>query len=691
MKFRVFCAFFVLSLLFISSITAFPSSPINDTTDLVYNSLLFVDDDNQNGPWDGSAEHPYYNLEQAVENASPLSQIYIKNGYYEEHGIIDKSLIITGEEKNSTIITGGNVSSPLTIIHPDVIIQELTIQNSGGTRQDAGINCISHNITVSRCNLFRTKTGIYCTDTSDIAIDNCFFYSNAGGIHLENITNAELSGNVFTHNSFGIISVNSHDLVLQSNNATVNGIGFYLENTSLVTIDRCALYNNNDNQGGIFLEKSNSVEIKNSHIQHNGFGIKTDLCKDVNIQHCTIAYNTHAGILCKKNSSNIIISYCEIAHNLRINIYMKFSSIIQRNSNNYDARCVLFSTLSSCEMKNNWWGKARIPMPFQILPFSYYYYDGQKPVFSPWASTQFDNAGANWSFSAIPIHPPNHLVKPNIIKFNEPDTDEDGIPDKWESTHGYDPHKKQNHSLLDPDEDGLTNIEECYAAQWGADPFVKDIFWEMDWMQSKHPNTSNRPDESLISTIKKSFADHGIMLHVDIGNLGGGEQIPYNDTFSIVDLRDYYWEYFLDHDLNNPRKGIFHYGLICDFGPSAGNAFFGWDNLDSFIVSVDKIGLDRPLLTRERTSIGGAVHELGHTLGLTVDDHGGNDNNVALIPFRKESITYLPYVSCMNYWYTYHVITFSDGQFGPTDFNDWDHMDLTFFKNTHFTLPERYS
>jgi hypothetical protein len=250
--------------------------------------------------------------------------------------------------------------------------------------------------------------------------------------------------------------------------------------------------------------------------------------------------------------------------------------------------------------------------------------------------------------------------------------------------------QKNNHSTLDPDHDGLTNIEECYAEQWGAHPFEKDVFWELDWMRSTKTDKTNKPDASLLAEIKQAFADHNISLHVDTGELGGGEEIPYEESFSIVDLRDYYWAYFLHNDINNPRKGIFHYGFICDDGPSAGNAFFGWDNLDSFIVSADKIGGKRPSLSRERFIVGGAVHELGHTLALTVDDHRGNDNTIATLPFTKEWLLYLPYRSCMNYWYTYEVLVFSDGNLGPTDFDDWHHMDLSFFKNTHFDLPNRF-
>jgi hypothetical protein len=81
------------------------------------------------------------------------------------------------------------------------------------------------------------------------------------------------------------------------------------------------------------------------------------------------------------------------------------------------------------------------------------------------------------------------------------------------------------------------------------------------------------------------------------------------------------------------------------------------------------------------------MHELRHTCGLTVDDHGGNDNQVAAIPFTLQWWNYRNYKSCMNYRYTYKILDYSDGTYGKGDFDDWGALDFSFFKNTHFRLP----
>ena len=79
------------------------------------------------------------------------------------------------------------------------------------------------------------------------------------------------------------------------------------------------------------------------------------------------------------------------------------------------------------------------------------------------------------------------------------DTDSDGLPDWWEQEFGYDPNVWDNHLNLDPDGDALNNFEECYAYEWGSDPFKKDIFLEFDYTMSKASGESNIPPEKYVN------------------------------------------------------------------------------------------------------------------------------------------------------------------------------------------------
>ena len=188
----------------------------------------------------------------------------------------------------------------------------------------------------------------------------------------------------------------------------------------------------------------------------------------------------------------------------------------------------------------------------------------------------------------------------------------------------------------------------------------------------------------MIQEAIQIFEQHNIHLHIDVGDLDGGEEIPYVTNFSFSELNDLYWDYFLHNDLNNPRKGIFRYGLVCDVGPDVNFPFVGWNHFDSFLISAELLEQGNPLVSRDRLIMGASIHHLGHTLGLLADTYEGIDNLGTSKLFSLQWLKFLNYKSCMNYYYKYKTFSFSEGTHGFGDFNDWDHFDFSFFKDSHF-------
>ena len=80
------------------------SIPIITATD--DGNIIYVDDDNIEGPWDGSLEHPYCFIQQAIDNASYGDTIFVYPGRYKENIVIDKIITLIGVDRNTTIIDG---------------------------------------------------------------------------------------------------------------------------------------------------------------------------------------------------------------------------------------------------------------------------------------------------------------------------------------------------------------------------------------------------------------------------------------------------------------------------------------------------------------------------------------------------------------------------------------------------------
>jgi len=255
------------------------------------------------------------------------------------------------------------------------------------------------------------------------------------------------------------------------------------------------------------------------------------------------------------------------------------------------------------------------------------------------------------------------------------DYDNDGVAIEWEDKYGYNPFSAENHSLLDPDNDGLSNLEEYYMRYNLSNPFAKDIFIEIDYMpQYRIYNES-------IQMLYDAFSKHNITLHIEVD-----DALPYFERIYYKEARDFYWDYFLNYDVNNPKHGIYHYIILVAYGPGArgGNAFVGFDNCDSILLACQYINDWRIGEKRKIAYASLLMHELGHNLGLFEDDFGGIDNESCNAPWLAGYWKYANYKSCLNYRYSFELIDYSDGRNGINDFNDWDKIDLSFFKNSYY-------
>ena len=282
------------------------------------------------------------------------------------------------------------------------------------------------------------------------------------------------------------------------------------------------------------------------------------------------------------------------------------------------------------------------------------------------------------------------------------DDDGDGVPLEWEWKWGnsiswdyqifdyrqdwwYHPCTFENHTILDPDNDGLSNYEEFLTSQWDSDPFRKDLFVEMDQME-KGPNgeVTEFPEESK-ELLRTAFNRQNIVCHLDDGCMGGGEQIPFDDSATMDEIREIYWKYFLHEDENNWRCGVFHYGLIIyNAERHPGFGFWGGVHpvIDSFQISA--LGMEKkarlPWTSRDVVYASAYMHECGHTLGIFHGNTPGCDDQEGKYPWQLNWWKWRPYKSVMNYGYMYMMVDYSDGSRGKNDFDDWNRLDFTYFQ-----------
>jgi hypothetical protein len=294
------------------------------------------------------------------------------------------------------------------------------------------------------------------------------------------------------------------------------------------------------------------------------------------------------------------------------------------------------------------------------------------------------------------------------------DPDNDGVPTAWEWKWGYDPHVWDDHANLDPDKDGIQNIEECYMEKWLANPYYPEIYLEADFMERKpfKPFVIEKGPGRIIKRIERLrikrtnldgsehvfweesqqmlmevFNKHCITVHIDDGCMGGGgEYIPFlGEGYHAQDMG--YYSEFYKNNFDDERKGIFRY-LITAYGGGHAHPQDYKNYYDFMTTPTNDVFFKNMLgnaVTPRAMRIGQAtavMHELGHTCSFSREvTHPGVDNTSGTYEGPPSDYPWYNYYSCMQYLYFgERLVDYSDGSHGEGDYNDWANIDLAYFQ-----------
>jgi parallel beta-helix repeat protein len=177
-------------------------------------SFIYVDDDNSDGPWDGSIEHPYRYITDAISVAQIADTIFVFGGFYDENLIINKPLTILGESWGTIIQSDSEDAIILIKDTESVIIENISVNHFPDSIEKIG-------------------TGISINNSISISILHSVSFNNEYGIVIESQSNdCILSGNTIVGNYIGIDICGSTDNLVYANQIQNNTIGFVLFSSS---------------------------------------------------------------------------------------------------------------------------------------------------------------------------------------------------------------------------------------------------------------------------------------------------------------------------------------------------------------------------------------------------------------------------------------------------------------------------
>ena len=224
-------------------------------------------------------------LQEAINNASKGDTVFVKKGIYTDLALLNKSISLIGENKETTIIDSTGIESRVYIEANYVTITGFTIKNadSHGIRlgliefepdseyQPIGCKIIGNNIE-------NNKRGIYVRGGSEhIISENNITKNETHGIELHSSKTIILRNNILNNGKTGITINQSRKVIIKGNSIKNNGQkesgtgGINLRSEGPFYI-----YGNNitDNHIGIqFDENCNNASISKNNIEKNDVGV----------------------------------------------------------------------------------------------------------------------------------------------------------------------------------------------------------------------------------------------------------------------------------------------------------------------------------------------------------------------------------------------------------------------------------
>jgi parallel beta-helix repeat protein len=408
----------------------------------------------------GYGDGNYTTIQSAIDAANWGDTVFVYSGVYNENVVVDKTIKLDGENKNTTIIDGIYDNIVLRIVSDNTVISGFTIKNSGGFKDNAAIYIHSNNTTISKCIIYRSRTGIRINNSYTTKISNCIFHTNGNGVQAKNSYFININNSEFCYSGIGINLYKSRDILLENIYGHENGIASLINKSSDIKITHCASCDNNDNGGGIFFYNSHDINVNNSNAIHSGVGFKIVNSTNIYFDRCNLEYNTHFTFWIYDNSYNITINESNIVNNLRHGVHITDSSCSIINSNLYNNSIdSVFPTNSYVTAENNFWGSKLGPVfskGFRLADTTSK--DFGKISFFPWKTNEYENIGTDWVVDETFEKTIVHGYSDSQIDLLGNDTDRDGIPNWWEKEFGYNETVWDDHMNLDPDGDGLNNF-----------------------------------------------------------------------------------------------------------------------------------------------------------------------------------------------------------------------------------------
>ncbi len=396
----------------------------------------------------GGANPGNYSTIQAGINAASLHDtVFVCNGIYYEHIVINKTIQLIGENRNATIIDGSGSGVVVAITAPQALISTFSVRNGG-------------------------SYGIYANAVSNVTIDNCDSYQHGSyGIFVNQSQGCELL-NTKVHLNQGMyaVSVRLSPLCTVMNcDISYNDGPIY--NYYLLCISasdgtkvlNCTCYNG---YYGIMIDYSDHCLVSKctSHT-HAGYGIHVFRSDDTTVEDCT-AYDTGGFAIFVEHSSYCTVHRCS-THDALCGIML------------YSTAC--FNMVQDCTVYNTDWEGIYLRLYCQY-----------NTVMNCTAYKNFEGIAIYW-------YSTNNLVYHNNFYENEKNAYDDGT-NQW--NNGKEGNYWDDYMGIDADGNGIGDTPYSINGTGNQDYYP---FMHPDGWLNKPPATPSQPTGQTMGILRASY------------------------------------------------------------------------------------------------------------------------------------------------------------------------------------------
>lgn len=287
-------------------------------------------DDSFSYPRDGTAEHPYLTITEAINLANEGDTIYVFGGTYNESLTINKRIsLIGGIDDGPSVISRGAEMKYLVDITADfVTLENFVIKDPGRfitSQYGALVHVSSNNVVLQKNNISKCDLwGIYLDSSDDNTISGNLINNTKGVFVSSSNNNVFSSNNISNSSDAGINLRSSKRNILYQNHFKTSTFGLYARDCSNTNITQNT-FTKNDFHGMYVTGDRTDIIQANNFTNNSVSGITLDS------YNCTIADNIfnrgQIGLSLQKTG-------CEVRNNSFQNISSTGISAISGSKNN---------------------------------------------------------------------------------------------------------------------------------------------------------------------------------------------------------------------------------------------------------------------------------------------------------------------------------------------------------------------